>query len=139
MTCIRDIVDPAQLEREFRAIRTVFEGLGENEKPLRIEWGTKQAFESAAGPKKFVVAFEYHVNFPRYDRVEVDGEITKFFDDKLEVFRYCHREGWATTFPSRIALEIVEAENEMDAQMKVIKKWPYHIVMLTALELARGS
>jgi hypothetical protein len=139
MTCIRDIIDPAQLEREFRAIRTVFEGLGENEKPLRIEWGTKQAFESAAavGPKKFVVAFQYYENMPRYDRVEVDGEWTKFFDDKVEVLALLSRPGETFHFPSRIGIEIVEAENTMEAQRRLAQKWPCHIVMLTALELAK--
>lgn len=45
MTCIRDIIDLEQLEREFDSIRKVFKGLAENELPLRIEWGTKEAFE----------------------------------------------------------------------------------------------
>jgi hypothetical protein len=34
------------LEREFDSIRKVFRELAESEKPLRIEWGTKKAFES---------------------------------------------------------------------------------------------
>jgi len=34
------------LEREFDSIRKVFRGLKDDEKPLRIEWGTKKAFDS---------------------------------------------------------------------------------------------
>jgi hypothetical protein len=44
MTCSRDIRTEDSLEREFCSIRKVFRGLAENEKPLRIEWGTKKAF-----------------------------------------------------------------------------------------------
>lgn len=43
MTCVRDIVVEEQLEREFRSIRQVFKDLSEEEKPLRIEWGTRKA------------------------------------------------------------------------------------------------
>lgn len=45
MTCVRDIVDEKQLEREFNSIRHVFKTLGDKEKPLRIEWGTRKAME----------------------------------------------------------------------------------------------
>jgi len=45
MTCIRDIVDEEQLEREFNSIRQVFKNLGKEDKPLRIEWGTRRAME----------------------------------------------------------------------------------------------
>lgn len=43
MTCVRDIMVEEQLEREFESIRQFFKGLGEKEKPLRIEWGTREA------------------------------------------------------------------------------------------------
>lgn len=46
MTIVRDILDEDMLEREFEHIRKVFRGLKEDEKPLRIEWGTKKAFEA---------------------------------------------------------------------------------------------
>lgn len=49
MTCIRDIYNEEQLEREFESIRKVFKTLKDKEKPLRIEWGTKYAFESRGG------------------------------------------------------------------------------------------
>lgn len=45
MTCIRDILDEEGLEREFESIRKVFRTLKKEELPLRMEWGTKQAFE----------------------------------------------------------------------------------------------
>lgn len=45
MTCIRDIITEEGLEREFVSIRKFFRSLKEGEKPLRIEWGTKHAFE----------------------------------------------------------------------------------------------
>ena len=48
MTCIRDILTEEQLEREFDSIRKVFKTLENNEKPLRIEWGTKNAFNMYA-------------------------------------------------------------------------------------------
>ena len=46
MTCVRDIMTEDALEREFDSIRKVFKTLKEDEKPLRIEWGTKKAFGS---------------------------------------------------------------------------------------------
>jgi len=47
MPNIRDIINKEQLEREFESIRRIFDGLTSGEKPLRIEWGTKEAFEKA--------------------------------------------------------------------------------------------
>lgn len=47
MTCARDILDEEGLEREFNSIRNFFKDLGREEKPLRIEWGTKEAMEKA--------------------------------------------------------------------------------------------
>lgn len=46
MTCVRDIMEKGQLEREFDSIRHVFKTLGKEERPLRIEWGTKEAMEA---------------------------------------------------------------------------------------------
>jgi len=47
MTCVRDIMDEEQLDREIRSIRNTFRDLSQDEKPLRIEWGTKEAMEEA--------------------------------------------------------------------------------------------
>jgi len=46
MTCIRDIMTEDALEREFDSIRVLFKDLKTEEKPLRIHWGTKSAFDS---------------------------------------------------------------------------------------------
>ena len=47
MTCSRDILSEDALEREFESIRKVFGTLKKEELPLRMEWGTKEAFEKA--------------------------------------------------------------------------------------------
>ena len=47
MTCARDIGSSEALEREFESIRKVFATMTEDELPLRIEWGTKKAFNEA--------------------------------------------------------------------------------------------
>lgn len=47
MTCIRDIFSEEALDREFERIRKFFQTRKKGE-VLRIEWGTKEAFESAA-------------------------------------------------------------------------------------------
>ena len=47
MTCIRYIMNEEQLEREFRNIRQVFKDLSKVEKPIVIEWGTREAMEKA--------------------------------------------------------------------------------------------
>ena len=52
MTCIRDIMNQEQLEREFDSIRKVFATLKAEEKPLRIEWGVKKAFEEMELPRR---------------------------------------------------------------------------------------
>ncbi|MBU1082538.1 MAG: hypothetical protein KKB59_18775 [Spirochaetes bacterium] len=46
MTIVVDINSAEQLEREFERIRTQFKDLKAKEKPLRIDWGLKRAFES---------------------------------------------------------------------------------------------
>lgn len=45
MTNIRDIIDRDALEREFERIRNFFKHHLEKNEILRIEWGTKEAFE----------------------------------------------------------------------------------------------
>jgi len=57
MTCIRDIINKEQLEREFDSIRKCFETLSDDEKPLRIEWGTKKAFEMMEKPEEEVLGY----------------------------------------------------------------------------------
>ena len=47
VTCVRDIISAEALEREFGRIRRVFATMEKDELPLRIEWGTKKAFEKA--------------------------------------------------------------------------------------------
>lgn len=47
MTNIRDITSKEALEREFDSISRVFETFTKDE-VLRIEWGTKEAFEKQA-------------------------------------------------------------------------------------------
>ena len=49
MTCMRDIIDAEALEREFDSIRKFFEAKTKDE-VLRIEWGTKAAFEQQERP-----------------------------------------------------------------------------------------
>lgn len=55
MTCIRDIINSEALEREFESIRKVFATMKKDELPLRMEWGTKQAFDE-------IEEREQHVN-----------------------------------------------------------------------------
>jgi hypothetical protein len=46
LTNVRDIIDGEALDREIASIRKVFHDLREkHELPMRIEWGTKKAFE----------------------------------------------------------------------------------------------
>ena len=51
-TIIVDIINEEQLEREFEHIRTQFKDLTAEEKPLRIDWGTKAAFDSLESHNK---------------------------------------------------------------------------------------
>jgi len=59
MTCIRDIMTEDVLEREFDSIRGLFKNLKAEEKPLRIHWGTKSAFDSMEAHGK---AFDKVIN-----------------------------------------------------------------------------
>jgi len=51
-TIIVDIIDEEQLEREFERIRVQFKDLTAEEKPLRIDWGTKSSFDSIESHNK---------------------------------------------------------------------------------------
>jgi hypothetical protein len=82
MTNIRDIINSEQLEREFESIRKVFETLKEAEKPLRIEWGTKQAFESQMPNKSRFKKFKVTVKQKR-PWVDVDSWFEKPTEEQI--------------------------------------------------------
>jgi len=61
LTCVRDINSEEALERELERIRKFFQ-TKEKSEVLRIEWGTKDAFESQeAADKKLLTKIEEDV------------------------------------------------------------------------------
>jgi len=46
MTIVDDVSEEEKLESVIERIRLIFKDLTKEEKPLRIQWGTKSAFDS---------------------------------------------------------------------------------------------
>ena len=86
MTCIRDILNEEALEREFESIRKVFKTFKKEELPLRIEWGTKKAFEKQISERlRFLVKIVPKTAFPFEDFKSELDEIGELDEGHLEV------------------------------------------------------
>lgn len=79
MTCIRDIMNEEQLERELNRILHFFKDLSKDEKPLRIEWGTREAMEKAEESRKEIVEW-------------VEGELMEMVDHISDIEFYLDKQ-----------------------------------------------
>ena len=84
--------------------------------------------------KPYAVAFNYE-NTPKYNKTEVENDIINFYMDDVLVQSYRYIPGVVTTFPRSLGIEIVEAEDEKSAMIKVVDQFRFNIMEMTALEI----